>query len=574
MVGEEIGSYRILEKLGEGGMGAVYKAVDINLDRTVALRSLNLDLTNNPELEQRLRTELKPLGSLYHTNLAALHALLIEQGRPWMVTEFVDGETFDQMIRRRGPIPSEEAIAFFRQALFGIGYGHRKCLVHRDIKPANLILNQDGVVKVMDFGLAKALGARGLAKSGARMGTPAYMSPEQFLNRGVDARSDIYSLGVVLYEMLSGKVPFSADNDYQIMSDHVNTPAPPPRQLFAYIPKSAEQAVLKALEKSPDARYQSVEEFGASLSGSPGPVSATPAIPVPAAATAAQVSAAPTAATFALPKLLATREQRIIAAALVAILLLAGVVAAMRIKASRSTAQQAANAAAQAQNAANNPAVPPPDAATNPQTPADTSQAPPPDASANGVAVVPGAPAAGVAVVPGGAVQQDAGAASDNGSQGATIPAGTMLAIRMVDAVSSAANQVGQTFGASVDADVTVGGNVLVPAGSDATVRLINVAQVPAAERSDVQLQLVTLSINGTDYRTRSSIFEQQSLPKTKKSVAVAGARAAFGALGGVLNHGSAGGGAAAGAASTFVVYIAPQTLIQFKLRKSVALAQ
>ncbi len=125
-----------------------------------------------------------------------------------------------------------------------------------------------------------------------------------------------------------------------------------------------------------------------------------------------------------------------------------------------------------------------------------------------------------------------------------------------------------------MDADVVVSGAVLVPAGTDATVRLINVAQVPAAERSDVQLQLVNLSINGADYAARSSVFEQQSLPKTKKSVAVAGARAAFGALGGVLNHSGAGGGAAAGAASTFVVYIAPQTRIEFKLRRKIVLSQ
>lgn len=566
MVGTEVGSFRILEELSQGQMGTVHKALDVNLDRIVALRALNLDFTGNPEVEQRFRAEIKPLGDLYHTNLVALHALLIEQGRPWMVTEFVEGETFEQMLRRRGPIPSEEAIALFRQALFGIGYAHRKGLVHRDITPGNLILNRDGVVKVMDFGLAKALSARGVAKAGTRFGKPAYMSPEQFLNRAVDARSDIYSLGIVLYEMLAGKVPFAADNDYQVMADHVNTPPPALSQFVAHIPKAAEQAVLKALEKNPEARFQSVAEFGAALSDS----HIVPTAPAMVAVVPAQTRPAPIPAVRpSVPGFFATREQKLIAAAVVAILGLGGVLAAMRIQTNRAAAAAAqANTAAQAQNAANtsanNPA-PQPDAAANPAA----NSAPAPDASNQGQPV---APPDGVAVAPGGAVTADAG--GGDASQAPVIPAGTVVAVRMNDAVSSSANLPGQTFDASVDADVAVAGSVLVPAGSDATLRLIKVAQVPAAERSDVQLQLVNLNINGADYPARSSVFEQQSLPKTKKSVAAAGARAAFGALGGFLSHNGAGNGAAAGAASTFVVYIAPQTRIPFTLRKSITLSQ
>ncbi len=568
-------------------MGAVYKALDINLDRTVALRALNLDFNGNPDLEQRFRAEVKPLGNLNHTNLTTLYALIVEQGHPWIVTEFVEGETFQQMLQRRGPIPSEEAVALFRQALFGIGYAHRMGVVHRDIKPANIMLQRQGIVKVADFGLAKVLSARGVARAGARMGTPAYMSPELFLNRPVDVRSDIYSLGVTLYEMLAGKVPFSADNDYQVMSDHVNTPAPPLAQFSLNVPKTVEQAVLKALEKSPDARYQTVEEFGAALGNSLGVTVAAPALSAPAAvAVSAGPAVAPSVATgvgahtvgpqplmLAASTFFASRERKMIAAAVVAILVLAGVLAGMRIKASRAAA-----AAAQAQNAANTAAAPP-DANAPPPAPDNGAAPAQGDAPADGVAVAPGAPAAGVAVVPGAAVGVAVAPAQPDGgggdaSQGVTIPAGTVVAVRMMDAVSSSANQTGQTFDANVDADVVVNGAVVVPAGSDAGVALINVAQVPVAQRSDVQLQLVRLNINGTDYRARSSVFEQQSLPRTKKSVAVAGARAAFGALGGVLGHGSAGEGAAAGAASTFVVYIAPQTRIQFTLRRSINVAQ
>lgn len=519
MIGTEIGNYRIVEKLGEGAMGAVYKAVDVNLDSPVVLRALNVELGGDPEREQRFRAEIKALGHLHHTNLVALQGLLIEQGRPWMVMEFVEGETLEQMVRRRGPIPADEAVALFHQALAGAAYAHRAGVVHRDIKPANLIVNREGVVKVMDFGVANILSTRGLAKSGTRIGTPAYMSPEQFLNRPVDARSDIYSLGVTLYEMLTGKVPFSANNDFQIMSDHVNAPAPPLTQVFAFVPKSAEQAVLKALEKNPDARYQSAEQFAEALDGA-APVAqgrkiAVPVAAVAAAGTGAAVGARSAPFAAALSRFFNTRERKMLAAALAIILLLAGALAAMRIKASRAAAQAAqANAAAtaQAQNAANAAAPAQPDAAANPQAPpADAGAAPAdqgqPDAAA-AVAVAPDQPAA----------PADSGAAPPN-----VIPAGTLIAVRTVDGVTSAGNTAGQTFDATVDTNIIVGGNVLVPSGSDAGLVLRSVAQVPEAPRSNVQLELVRINVNGMDYGTHSSIFEQQSLARKKKSLAVAG---------------------------------------------------
>jgi Protein kinase domain len=539
MIGTQIGNYRIVDKLGEGAMGVVYQAVDVNLDSPVALRALNVELGRDPELEQRFRDEIKALGRLRHTNLVALQGLLIEQGRPWMVMEFVDGETWEHMVRHRGPIPSGEATALFQQALAGAAYAHRLGVIHRDLRPANLIVNREGLVKVMDFGIAQILSMRGLAKSGARIGSPVYMSPEQFLNRAVDARSDIYSLGVTLYEMLTGKVPFSADNDFQIMSDHVNTPAPPPTRFFAYVPQPAEQAVLKALEKNPAARYQSAEEFAEALGG-PAPAGATRKIAAPVAAAA-------------LSRVFHTRQSKILAAALVVFLVLAGVLTAMRIKANRAAAQpaQAQSAAAPAQ----------PDASANPPAPADPGAAP----------ADPGQPVAGdgaVAAAPA-AAPADAGAAPPG-----EIPAGTLIAIRTVDGVTSSGNTVGQTFDATVDADVIVGGSVMVPSGSDAGLVLRSVAQVPEATRSDVQLELVRLNVNGMDYGAHTSLFERQSQPRNKKSVAVAGARAAFGAVGGFLARGSAGQGAAAGAASTYVVSIVPQTRIEFKLRKKIVLAR
>jgi hypothetical protein len=239
-----------------------------------------------------------------------------------------------------------------------------------------------------------------------------------------------------------------------------------------------------------------------------------------------------------------SRDRKIIAAAVLLMLLLGGVWYALsKLKSTNAAPAQQPTTATDAEPA---PAAPPPAPDATAAAPADAAPAPA-DAAPADAAPAPAPP---------------------------TVPAGTMVAVRMNDAVSSATNQPGQSFDATVDADVIVNGSVLVPSGSDAGVVLVKVAQVPDAERSDVQLQLIRLSINGMDYRARSSIFEQQSLPKTKKSVAKAGARAAFGAVGGFLAHGSAGNGAAAGAASAFIVTIAPQTLIQFKLRKDIALAQ
>ena len=179
--------------------------------------------------------------------------------------EYLDGETVDQMLRRRGLIPSEEAIPLFKQALLGIGFAHRMGIVHRDIKPSNIMTNRYGVIKVTDFGIAKVLGGQRLTRTGTQIGTVAYTSPEQIRNRPVDIRSDIYSLGVTLYEILTAHLPFESDSDYQVMSDHVNLPPPPPTRHYPYIPRGIEQCVLKALEKNPDDRFQTVEDFGSAL---------------------------------------------------------------------------------------------------------------------------------------------------------------------------------------------------------------------------------------------------------------------------------------------------------------------
>jgi serine/threonine protein kinase len=265
MVGQQVGNFRIIEKLGEGGMGVVYKGVDVDLDRAVAIKMLSPDLSRNPDIVERFRTEARAQANLNHVNLATLYAFLVHDGNAFIAMEFVEGENFEQLIRRRGPLPAEDAVPWFKQALLGVGAAHRMGIVHRDIKPTNLMLNRQGIVKVMDFGIAKVVGVRGTTRTGMQLGTPAYMSPEQIQGRAIDVRTDIYALGITLYQMLSGHVPFEEGSDFDIMRHQVSTPPPPMIDLHPYAPAQYQNVVTKAIAKSPEDRYRSVEEFGAAL---------------------------------------------------------------------------------------------------------------------------------------------------------------------------------------------------------------------------------------------------------------------------------------------------------------------
>ncbi len=290
MIGTQVGNYRIVEKIGEGGMGVVYKAVEVSLDRTVAVKVLSPDLAGDQALIERFRSEAKAQANLNHPNIATLYTFLTTSETSMMVMEYLEGETFDQLLQRRGLLPQEQAVPIFKQALLGIGYAHRHGIVHRDIKPSNIMLTTSGMVKVMDFGIAKVLGGQRMTQTGTRMGTVNYMSPEQIRNRPVDIRSDIYALGVTLFEMLTAHLPFESDSDFEVMSQHVNMPPPRPSQYYPYIPAGIEQAVLKALEKDPNARFQTVEEFGAALEHPEGGVLQ---VPQQAMATAAGLAPAP-----------------------------------------------------------------------------------------------------------------------------------------------------------------------------------------------------------------------------------------------------------------------------------------
>ena len=266
MVGTQVGNYLIEEKLGEGGMGTVYRALEVQLERRVAIKVLNADLAHNANIVERFRAEARAQANLMHPNIAVLYAFLVQDGNAMMVMEYIDGQNIQDIVRRNGPLPVQQAIPWFKQALAGIGAAHHLGIVHRDIKPSNLMLTRAGVVKVLDFGIAKVTGGgRALTSAGTKLGTVFYMSPEQVQAGTVDSRSDIYSLGVTFYEMLTARVPFDSDSDFTVQKDHIQSPPPLPTAFAPGIPRGIEKIVLKALEKNPAERFQTVEEFSAAL---------------------------------------------------------------------------------------------------------------------------------------------------------------------------------------------------------------------------------------------------------------------------------------------------------------------
>jgi serine/threonine-protein kinase len=284
MIGNLVGSYKITDKIGEGGMGAVFRGIDVMLEREVAVKMLRPELSQQPNIVERFRSEAVTLAKLNHPNIATLYSFVRQGDDFFMVMEFVRGETLDDLIRRSGAMPVDKAIGLLCQALEGIDHAHRMGIVHRDVKPANMMMTESGTLKVMDFGIARVLGTARMTKQGNIVGTIEYMSPEQVRGQETDARSDIYSLGILLYEMLTGRVPFSSDSEFDLMKMQIDEAPQPPRVFSAQIPQVVEQAIMRALAKRPEARFQSAADFRNSLL-SAGGLGAAPSIGSAASAT-------------------------------------------------------------------------------------------------------------------------------------------------------------------------------------------------------------------------------------------------------------------------------------------------
>jgi len=256
------GNYKILEKLGEGGMGEVFKGLDLALEREVAIKALRTGLTQHPEILERFRKEAVALAKLNHPNIATLYSFVSHGEGYYMVMEFAPGETLDRIItKHKGGLPWKQALSLIRQALQAIQHAHHQGIIHRDIKPPNMMLSDRGILKVLDFGIARVLDATRFTRPGLVVGTPKYMAPEQIIGRQVDARSDIYALGIVLYEMVTGQVPFRASSEYEFMRAQLERPPTPLREFVPLVPKAIEQVAMRALAKRPEERFQTIGAF-------------------------------------------------------------------------------------------------------------------------------------------------------------------------------------------------------------------------------------------------------------------------------------------------------------------------
>jgi serine/threonine protein kinase len=261
MIGQTISHYRITEKIGGGGMGIVYKAEDTTLKRTVALKFLSSELTLDPEAKERFIHEAQAASALDHLNICTIYEVNeTNAGQMFIAMACYEGETLKSRIAK-GRLRVEDAVDIAMQVAQGLQKAHEKGIIHRDIKPANIIVTPDGVAKIVDFGLAKLSGASKLTKTGSTLGTVAYMCPEQLQGSEVDARADIFSLGVVLYEMLTGATPFRGDHEAALMYSIVNQDPEPLQNLVQAVPVELIHIVNRALEKSPADRYKTMEDL-------------------------------------------------------------------------------------------------------------------------------------------------------------------------------------------------------------------------------------------------------------------------------------------------------------------------
>lgn len=274
MMPAQISSYRLEGEIARGGMGIVYRGVHVVFQEVVAIKAIFPELMLSADLRERFLNEARIQRQLQHPNIVQIREFLVEQDRFYIIMEFIQGETLSQHLKQLArPMPPGEGCAIFLQVLAGLGCAHAQGVIHRDIKPSNVMLTRQGVAKLTDFGIARGLNTAKLTQTGMAVGTAAYMSPEQIQGVKLDHRADIYSMGITLYEMLTGRVPFErpkdSDSDFPILTAHTTQPPPRPRQFAPGISLPLEAAILKALAKKPEDRFQTCAEFQAALANEP-----------------------------------------------------------------------------------------------------------------------------------------------------------------------------------------------------------------------------------------------------------------------------------------------------------------
>jgi serine/threonine protein kinase len=270
MINKQLLSYKIISVLGEGGMGTVYLAEHTNFDRKVAIKAIHPHLAKNDEIRQRFKNEAATMARLQHPNIVSLYDYFVDDEGLYLIMELVEGIELESYLKNIGsPLDEHVTAAFMKQLLDAFSHAHEKGVVHRDIKPANILITNDGSIKVLDFGIAKIVegdGLHNMTKTGTQIGTVYYMSPEQVQGKKVDARSDIYSLGVTFYQMLTAQNPYSSSTtEFDVYSKIVQEQLPNPKELNPTISDVIVSILNKATAKDPDARFQTCEQFKQAL---------------------------------------------------------------------------------------------------------------------------------------------------------------------------------------------------------------------------------------------------------------------------------------------------------------------
>ena len=277
--------YQLLEQFASGGMAEIYRARDIMLDRYVAIKVLREDHSKNPEFENQFRNEARAAANLSHPNIVTVYDFGNDNGQLFIVMELVPGKDLKSLLRQRGRFTVEECIPLMVQACAGIGYAHRAGLVHCDVKPHNMLVTPDNRLKVTDFGIARAMAGIGLGEhTNVVWGSPQYYSPEQAAGESPTPASDVYSLGIVLYEMLTGTLPFTASTVEELARLHMEAKPIPPTEYIPDLPEALEEIILKVLSKEPSARYRTADQLGRVLMKfgiqRDGPISTSSSTPV------------------------------------------------------------------------------------------------------------------------------------------------------------------------------------------------------------------------------------------------------------------------------------------------------